>query len=339
METEKFKWMLQAGKPGKMGLRRLDGTLLMPEVFDYCLSGYGFATCLSSGQLFVVNPEAEFVRQERGMTTYSPVSDGMLIVDDTTTEMCGYLSIDSAEMDIPCQFTNGTVFSNGVASVKVLTSSEVARWGLINKEGRFLVPPMYLSFGQIDPCSGVAPFCDYISRVSHETRWGLINKAGEITVSPRWRGMMEGFSEGVMVAAETNNRNHLKWGVVNTFGEWVLLPKWDDLSGAVSEGSIGASLNGKWGLINMEGEWIIPPKFEYCGALHQQMARASIRNKDGNLKTGFMTASQEWIIEPKYDECDDFEYGLARISICNVVNGTCQNGYADRDGREFWEAD
>lgn len=335
--SNRSRWMIRTGSRGRMGLYSLAGEQVVPFYFDWALSGLCWASCSRGNQLFIVDSSGAILRKFDGVECYSSVSDGMLSVTNTSTEKDGYLSVDSSAHDLWNDFRTGRRFHRGVAVVEQYVGPQKTAWGLIEKSGEFLISPSYSGMGDFtDPCD-VSPFSPMFESIRDNKNWGLVNRNGEIVVPPCWSAISESFFEGLLVAQSPSKKESGEWGLVDPTGHWSLMPSWDRLSEHVSEQSIGAKAKGKWGVIDMSGEWLIEPRFDFCAAFHEGVARASVRNIKGFLKTGYMDLNGKWLIEPKYDDCGDFHDGLAVVSKFDEQTDIFQSGYVDKAGIEFWE--
>ncbi|MCU0720885.1 MAG: WG repeat-containing protein [Pirellula sp.] len=337
METnDNSHWLIRAGIRGRMGLNNLMGKQLVPQIFDWTISGFGWASCSLGDQFVIVDSSGVIIRKVHGVDSYSPISDGMLSITDSSTEKEGYLSIDSSTNDIECNFRTCRNFHRGVAAVEQYVEKQKSRWGFIDKSGEFVIPPIYLHVCDFnDPCD-ITPYLPY-KEMRDDKVWGLINRQGEVVVPPSWSAICEGFFEGHLVAQEPTGEEDGNWGLVDPAGHWAISPVWEALSEHVNDGSIGARKQGRWGVIDLKGNWIVDAKFGFCAAFHEGVARAMIKDKQGQPKRGFIDINGNWIIEPKYDDCEDFRFGLAEVTMYNEQTDTLRTGYVDKSGVEYWE--
>jgi hypothetical protein len=332
-------WMLATGTRGQMGLKNLEGEQIVPPTFEWTQSGFSWACCSHGDQLSIVDSTGTVIRKVDGVRTYMSVSEGMLGVTDTSTKKDGYLSIESSSKDIPCIFEIGRDFSGGVASVKQYIAYQRTAWGLIDKQGKFLISPRYHEIGFFSDGVDVAPYSG-MEKKRDGKEWGLINRVGDIIVPPSWSAIIEGFFEGYMVAQEPSDRGYKEdegWGLVDTNGRWTLGPIWEGLGERVNEQSIGACVGGKWGVIDLLGNWIVEPRFDFCGAFYDGIARASMKTRDGDMKTGYIGKDGKWIIQPIYDSCDDFHHGLGRVYKTDEATDDYEGGFVDKNGGEYWK--
>lgn len=208
------------------------------------------------------------------------------------------------------------------------------RFGLINSQGDFVIPPQY--FGQIKPFSK-----DGLAAAEANGLWGFINRNGQWLIEPQFNRVGD-FSANGLAPAEINSL----WGYINASGQWVITPQFhsaysfdknglamvftsDGRGGIRSHGDINVfgqlvtkpqSDNGlieagkdkKRGFINAQGQWIIEPRFDETKPFsNNNLAAAKI---DSNW--GFINPEGQWAVEPKFTEVKPFsKNSLAAVKI------------------------
>jgi hypothetical protein len=335
-DNSRSKWMIGFGQRGNKGLKNLEEKILVAGT-ERAFSGYELTHVFSKRATSIIDWRGQTHRPRIDVESFSEVSDGMLSVRSLVKERSGYISIEPDRFpDIECQYYAARNFHRGVAAVEQYVEKQKSRWGFIDKSGEFVIPPIYLHVCDFnDPCD-ITPYLPY-KEMRDDKVWGLINRQGEVVVPPSWSAICEGFFEGHLVAQEPTGEEDGNWGLVDPAGHWAISPVWEALSEHVNDGSIGARKQGRWGVIDLKGNWIVDAKFGFCAAFHEGVARAMIKDKQGQPKRGFIDINGNWIIEPKYDDCEDFRFGLAEVTMYNEQTDTLRTGYVDKSGVEYWE--
>jgi hypothetical protein len=123
------------------------------------------------------------------------------------------------------------------------------RWGLINRDGKFIVKPKY---------SRILRGNDTIIQVyDPESRGvGFIDVYGNTIIEPTlfWA---RNFSEGLCAVAVGKPAEH-KWGFINRLGEMVIQAKFDS-AWNFEEGFAPVKVGDKWGYIDRKGNFIWKP--------------------------------------------------------------------------------
>lgn len=144
---------------------------------------------------------------------------------------------------------------------------EGKRWGYINEEGQFNIPPQFNQAGDFQK-NGLAI-------VSIEDGWGAIDQTGKFIVEPQYSFFGE-YSEG---RAVVNDQEGFK--VIDEKGN--ILFKCDNFIGGFQDGKsqfTKVDQNGQWlyGYINREGDIMIPA--EYSSATDFNNGKAVVQRKD-----------------------------------------------------------
>lgn len=201
------------------------------------------------------------------------------------------------------QFDNAMPFIGDRAWVSVN-----AKWGLIDKQGKFIVAPTYRVIKDFfDPFNFWVPEYDYVT--------GTINQQKQNTTDLTWIK-----SDG-------------KWGLVNKSGKTLTPIVYSDIKD-VQEGYTWVKKDALWGLMDSTGNYLIKPDernpliyginatFKIFSEFHNGLLRYQSRNLYGYLDKQLKVA-----IPAKYDKVSDFKNGLA----CVYQDGYC--GLIDTQGK------
>jgi hypothetical protein len=114
----------------------------------------------------------------------------------------------------PRTFRAARGFHGGVAWVQ---DAESGRWGLLGRDGAFVVPPTYEDPG---------PFVDGLARVARDGRYGLIDTSGAVVLPLRYATVGAPREGRVAVRLEPGGLQ----GVVDLRGRTIAEPRYDEVS-------------------------------------------------------------------------------------------------------------
>lgn len=228
---------------------------------------------------------------------------------------------------------------------KVLKVTRGAKYGVVNLEGKEVIPTKYYkihSFSNVDgiacvqegdhhcgfmdykgnvitPCKyeAVAFFNEGFAFVKSGGLWGIINSKGQEVVSPKYNEPGH-FKEG---KAFVNIGN--LWGVINSELKEIVTPKYDRESEFV-EGMAFVKMNGLYGFINQEGKEVIAPQYKNVRSFNEGLAPV-MKGK----KWGFINKANQMVIPCEYDN-----FGEGGFKEGNVVVWKNKKvGRVDRKGK------
>lgn len=213
-------------------------------------------------------------------------SDGLAPVCkniDKGVEKCGYVNKNN-EIKIPFKYSDVTSFKNGFAAVRAAGS-----WGLINSDGKEIVPLNYTYFDL--PKEGLIGAC-MVSGSSDKC--GFINTKNKVMIPFKYRGV-EGFTNGL---AQVIDENKIPF-FINKKGEKVLDLRAYQSVGKFSDGlAIACKTFDKFGFIDKKGKVVVPLKYEAVSDFKNGIAAVLV---GGIEKWGFIDKTGKMVIQPKYD--------------------------------------
>ena len=160
------------------------------------------------------------------------------------------------------------------------------KWGLIGKDGRFVVEPSYGSvqrfqlgrsafsyssgaenslWGYLDAAGEVAipprfeqaeVFACGLAKVRYQGKFGFIQRDGAFAIKPQFDSVSWRFRDGTAVVESANKSRFIDGSGKFVGGEF------DDLRDAGAR-VLGARIGSKWGFVNRLGEFVIEPEFDY----------------------------------------------------------------------------
>lgn len=229
-------------------------------------------------------------------------------------------------------------FSEGLSWVMTGANKYNGMWGIIDKEGNWV----------LEPCHDfhiAYRFHDGVSIVELNDKTGFVNSVGEIISKPQYDSV-SGFSDGISwvnIGAEEDYDGFLiggKWGIINLKGEYIIEPIYDNMQNFNEDVSwvCKDSNTGKWGLIDKNGTQLLGFRYERCFNFHNHEALVCFNSKwmfidpNGTIlrtlrsdiqdiksydcdlaliavdgKYGFINKQGEIMLEPQYEEIKNFK--------------------------------
>ena len=197
------------------------------------------------------------------------------------------------------------------------------KWGYINSEGKWIIPPTYEM--ALDFSDGVALVKD---TYQGGEVWDVIDEKGQKIIQSEYYGYgvflklydyrvtilpsMQ-FSEGLVpVTIEILDQNYkgpAVSGFLNKSGELELYGYYEKVFN-FSDGLACAIKNGKYGFLNKNGEWAIKPAYAMAGSFSNGLAPAL---DEKTRKWGYVNKQGAWVIEPQFSKAKAFSNGLAAV--------------------------
>ncbi len=181
-----------------------------------------------------------------------------------------------------------------------------AKWGIINKQGKFIISPTYKVVKDIfDPFNLWIPEYDYVT--------GIINQQKQKASDLAWI-----MSDG-------------KWGLINKSGKTLTPAVYNEVKD-VHEGYTWVKKDGLWGMLDSTGNYLIKPNernplmyatnatFKVFSEFHNGLLRYQSRNL-----YGYLDKQLNVVIPAKYDKVSDFTNGLACVhqdGYCGLIDIT-----------------
>lgn len=252
----------------------------------------------------------------------------------------GYMNED-LKLAINPVFEIGTDFVDDYATVK-----SNGFWGVINKEGHFVLNPEFDSITIINDSSEMMFFtiknnvvkiidknnnilfnftnCNFNSDLTHINDFiAFKNNDKYILITPSKKSFIESDFEDINV--DVDNRlivfkKNNKYGLSDFNGKILLEADYDNLCG-FSENMAIIEKNKKFGFINLETLDVIDPIYENALKFSEGLASVKLRNS-----YGYIDKSNKMIIEPNFNFASSFKNGVASVLINN------SNGLIDKEG-------
>ncbi len=185
--------------------------------------------------------------------------------------------------------------SEGFAVVKRI-GSEYKGYGIIDKNGNFLLPMKY------DYIGGFSEGLSLVRPDFFEDRVYYIDKTGKKVLEIE--GNSGDFKEGLAYI-----RKNGKYGVIDKTGK-VVIPIIYDYVKDFNDGLAYVWKDDKQGYIDKNGNEVVPIKYDYIGGFSEGLAVAII-----GKKYGYVDKSGKEVIPIIYDSASDFSEGLAAVVV------------------------
>lgn len=203
------------------------------------------------------------------------------------------------------------------------------RWGLIDAEGRWRLPPT------LENARGYS--VDGLARFQQGGLWGFVDLAGAVAMAPRFLDVRP-FRHGLSAARVGED----EWRILDREGRFTSEARFHHLSEFGANGLACATpwdpQNGErlHGFVDRKGRWVIAPRFQAAEPFDElEVTPASV---DGDL-WGLIDAHGEWVLTPNYALIDAFNGdGLA---YCEGPDdgGRDDCAYLDAQGRVVVQGD
>ncbi|MBK9143176.1 MAG: WG repeat-containing protein [Candidatus Melainabacteria bacterium] len=118
--------------------------------------------------------------------------------------------------------------------------------GFIDRDGKFVIPPVY---------SSLMEFSDGLALARDKDGFVFLDKTGKVAIKPQCT-RAESFSQG-LAAIEVDK----KWGFIDTSGRTVIKPRFEE-AGSFEGELAPAKEGGKFGFIDRTGKWQIKPEYD-----------------------------------------------------------------------------
>ena len=175
----------------------------------------------------------------------------------------GYIDT-SGRMAIQPAFSSAGDFENGLAEVDVYDDESGSGRGLVDKTGKYAVPPKY---------EFIRRYTRDATWVMSDNKWGLLGHNGKMIVPLRYDGIEMLYDAdyeytGASVC-ENDENEKCRWGAVDLEGRVMVKPAYDTLYTYGDSGLIQAgfcddeTMECRHGLVDRKGRVVVAPKYQY----------------------------------------------------------------------------
>lgn len=184
------------------------------------------------------------------------------------------------------------------------------KWGVINSEGKEIIPFIYDKM-------------DYFDKkllVKATNKMGVISVDGRQIIPLSFDEVILNYEEGLLLA-----RKNIRWGLMDKNGKEIIPFEYDSIEPVL--GKIIASKGGKKGVFNKKGKMIVPLEYDVIKAPDFMSGTYSVC-KDG--KWGVLNKDGKSITQLEYDKINDYGFACGRLA----VRRNAKWGFINRKGQE-----
>jgi WG containing repeat len=327
----------------KFGFIDRTGKMVIPPQFDSAdRFSEGLAFVRTSNRVGYIDRQGKFAMRPK-FNPSQPFSDGLTPISLPKGRQ-GFIDKTGAiALRLPVEIYAGP-FWQGLA----IARDKNYRFGIIDKTGKFVVKPQFVSpKGDMDVYAKPA-FPDGLELMSLDGTladkesdwrggiidgtWVYINKKGQFVIQTQAISARQ-FSEGLAAVDKgkwkgTTMQSIDRWGFIDLTGKLVIAPQFEDV-GRFSEGlaparlpSASASTPLRYGYINPKGKFAIAPQFEQASAFSEGLAAVSM---DGKYR--YIDKTGTFVIPVQFKSAEAFSEGIARVSTTDGF------GYINKQGK------
>ncbi|MCS6991625.1 MAG: WG repeat-containing protein [Chitinophagales bacterium] len=214
--------------------------------------------------------------------------------------LIGYVSLKTRDTIIPARFREASLFSEGLAAVRLDCEQEPCPYAYVTLSGRLIDTYPWSRAGDFSNGRAVAAVGS-----GQDVRYGIINHAGEWVVPPSFTEI-HNYNEGLALVKTTH------YGFVDESGN-IVIPCIYPKAVTFSEGLAAAQdpNTGLFGYLDRQNRWVIPPKFTNAAGFREQLAAAA----DESGRWGYIDKQGKWIITPAYELALPFINGKASVMV------------------------
>ncbi len=227
--------LIEVEQNGQRGFYNRSGKLIVPISYDSrsIWKEGALAVRGKDKKIHFYKEDGTNISKDNAYDQVSDFEQTMAIVKRGATY--GYLSLDGKE--IKPVYSEARYFYGGLAPVK-----QNGKWGVIDKDGHFVVPPTYKDTGP--------SYNDGLLAVKdNKNRWGFIDGAGQVVVPLQYKEVSPTFNEGY--AAVENDKK--LWGFIDKKGNVTIEPQYKAILTPFSEGLAGVKTIDGNGYVKPDG--------------------------------------------------------------------------------------
>jgi hypothetical protein len=227
------------------------------------------------------------------------------------------------------------------------------RWGFIDKEGKFILPPTYesaqgfqengLAIVRLNDAAGIInsdgyfivnPKYDSIQAFSEgravvidEQGFKVIDESGKV-ITHKAYSIASDYKEGRSVVAISEIDGNSVYGFLNRWGKEVIPLEYVQAENFEAGKSLVKMKNNKYALINLTGKVLMEYPYPFVGAYGEGLLAF---RKDTDGKLGYMDEQGKIIIEPQFSMGQPFIDGRAIVNTSDDLDANY--GLIDRQGK------
>lgn len=191
--------------------------------------------------------------------------------------------------------------------------SENGKWGVINRQGRYVVPPVWDGI-EGDGQNGIYTVIRVEQGGRYKFKFGFVNVHNQVILAPKYDHVYEFFNGYANVKDIAG-----KYGLIDTQGNWVIQPQYSSPLNYADNGLIPFAQNGLYGYMDFNENIVIEPQFTMAYTFFDGFG---VIQKNGY--TGIINTKGEFLINPSlgYQEVartEDNKYLIGQKQNMSVV--------------------
>lgn len=233
---------------------------------------------------------------------------------DKNMKKWGYID-EKGEFEIEPNYELVTEFDeNGLA--KIYSNQKV---GLINKEGRVVLPPEYHDVSEIK---------EEVFTAVNEEGYFIFDKSGLKLFETTDYSVIGSSSDGMLPVVKKDEEGNNKAGYINKKGDVVIDLKYNNAWGFKNDRALVKVEEDKYLIIDKEGKELAELPYENIAPDEEN---EMFMFMDNNKLYGYFNEKGEVIVEPKYSKAFPFEDGVAVVSPSDGKEENKKWGVIDKE--------
>ena len=252
------------GNGGKWGLINKNGDYVILPQYTYIGAFFDKCAWVQLKSTFgYINTKGEQITPLK-FSNVGDFHEGLAAVkEEKKCGLYGYINTNG-EYHLDPSFEKASNFKNGIAIVK-----KNKKYGIINKQGTFLVEPIYDEIKMYGESVAIADrgnnmadkakytYAENITIIRKNGKYGLLNDAYEVVLEPKYDGIRHNHDDlaEIYITIKKNNTISYKHGFIDETGKIVIPVIYDNVS-IFKNDECEVRLGDKVGRIDKKGNWV-----------------------------------------------------------------------------------
>ncbi len=189
--------------------------------------------------------------------------------------------------------------------------------GLIDRSGRFVVPPVY---------SSILPFYEGRAAVIDDAGFKVIDQSGTV-ITPRAYSFIGNYQEGRALYADTDAQGNYLYGYLDRQGKAVIPLQYESANNFIAGRAVVKLKENQFALIGLNGEVLHTYHYGTVGNLGDGLLPFQ---QDFNSKYGYIDIVGNVVLPPKYAMALPFDQARAEVNLSEGIDN--QYGLIDPKG-------
>jgi hypothetical protein len=316
----------------KWGFIDTQGNVVIEPKFIAFVKDYGSMPYFSEGLTSIIDPETDrvgFIDKKGEIAIKPQFYSAMNFREDVAFvgTQNDHVIIDKTGKIIAKNFVAINGYYSSFSNSRAIVQKEFS-YGYINKEGVFVIKPIYQE---------ARDFTESLAAVKKNDKWGFVDTDGNVKVQFQFTNEPKSFSDGRAFVQGTN----LKWGIIDTEGNIIVEPIYDEVFPFSDGVAVVSKMDEKWNksyyIINLSGKPI--KTFDKAKKSDETTTLLSGFNEGCALamkgyKKGMLDSKGNIVIKFLYRELKPFSSGMAYFEKFDDKTKKVTQGFIDKNGKE-----